>query len=187
MITKEDRHKRNGHGSTIIWLTGLSGSGKSTIANKLESELFDRGINAYVLDGDNVRNGLNKDLGFSAEDREENIRRIGEVAKLFVEAGIIAITAFISPYKKDRGIVRRSVDKDEFIETFVKCPLDVCEQRDVKGLYRKAKMGEVKSFTGIDDIYEEPENPEIILETDKIGIAEAVNTILDYLQEKGHI
>jgi adenylylsulfate kinase len=187
MITKIDRRKRNRHGSTIIWLTGLSGSGKSTIANNLETALFERGINTYVLDGDNVRNGLNNDLGFSAEDREENIRRIGEVAKLFVDAGIITITAFISPYKKDRDIVRRSVDKEEFIETFVKCPLHVCEQRDVKGLYRKAKKGEVKSFTGVDDIYEEPENPEIILETDKIGIAEAVNKILNYLQGKGHI
>ncbi len=187
MIKKVHRRKRNGHSSAIIWLTGLSGSGKSTIANKLEAVLFEKGLNVYVLDGDNVRNGLNKDLGFSAQDREENIRRIGEVAKLFVDAGIIAITAFISPYKKDREIVRRSVDKDEFIEVFVKCPLDVCETRDVKGLYRKAKKGEVKSFTGIDDIYEEPENPEIVIETDKIGVTEAVNKVLNYLQEKGHI
>jgi len=187
MITKGDRRRRNKHGSTIIWLTGLSGSGKSTIANNLEAELFERGINVYVLDGDNVRNGLNKDLSFSAEDREENIRRIGEVAKLFVDAGIVAVTAFISPYKKDRDIVRRSVDKDEFVETFVKCPLDVCERRDVKGLYKKAKKGEVKSFTGIDDIYEEPENPEIVLETNKMDITEAVNTILKYLQENGYI
>ena len=187
MIKKDHRRKSNGHSSAIIWLTGLSGSGKSTIANSLEAVLFEKGLNVYVLDGDNVRNGLNKDLGFSAQDREENIRRIGEVAKLFVDAGIIAITAFISPYKKDREIVRRSVDNDEFIEIFVKCPLDVCETRDVKGLYRKAKKGEVKSFTGIDDIYEEPENPEIVLETDKIGVTEAVDKVLNYLQEKGHI
>ncbi len=186
-IKKEDRQRQKGHKSAIIWFTGLSGSGKSTVAHKLEEKLFERGIHTYVLDGDNIRTGLNKDLGFSAEDREENIRRIGEVAKLFVDAGIIVLSAFISPYIKDRETVRNLVEKGEFIEVYVKCPLEVCEQRDVKGLYKKAREGIIKNFTGIDDPYEEPVNPEIIVETDKESLEESVNKIIKYLEEHKYI
>jgi adenylylsulfate kinase len=150
----------------------------------LEERLFENGVRTYVLDGDNVRTGLNKDLGFSAEDREENIRRIGQVAKLFVDAGLVALTAFISPYKKDRAAVRSLVGSDEFVEIYVKCPLEICEQRDVKGLYEKARRGVVKQFTGIDDPYEEPENPEIILETDKVNLEQCVDEILNFLEAK---
>jgi adenylylsulfate kinase len=184
-ITKKDRQMLNGHKSLILWFTGLSGSGKSTIAHRLEEELFKLGIRTYVLDGDNIRTGLNKDLGFSPEDREENIRRIGEVAKLFVDAGIVVLTAFISPYRKDRKFVRNLVDKDEFIEIYVKCPIEVCERRDVKGLYEKARRGIIKQFTGIDDPYEEPEDPEIVVETDRMSVDECVNKILKYLFDRG--
>ncbi len=186
-IKKEDRQRQKGHKSAILWFTGLSGSGKSTLAHAVEERLFEMGIHTYVLDGDNIRSGLNKDLGFSAEDREENIRRIGEVAKLFVDAGIITLTAFISPYKKDRQLVRNLVENGEFIEIYVKCPLEVCEQRDVKGLYKKARAGIIKNFTGIDDPYEEPENPEIIVETDKESLEESVNKIIKYLEKKGYL
>ncbi len=186
-IKKEDRQRQKGHKSAILWFTGLSGSGKSTLAHAVEDRLFEMGFHTYVLDGDNIRTGLNKDLGFSAEDREENIRRIGEVAKLFVDAGIFVLSAFISPYKKDRELVRNLVEKDEFIEIYVKCPLEVCEQRDVKGLYQKARAGIIKNFTGIDDPYEEPENPEIVVETDKETLEESVNKIIKYLEEKGYL
>ncbi len=186
-IKKEDRQKLKGHKSAILWFTGLSGSGKSTVAHKVEERLFERGIHTYVLDGDNIRTGLNKDLGFSAEDREENIRRIGEVAKLFVDAGIIVLSAFISPYIKDRETVRNLVDKGEFIEIYVKCPIEICEQRDVKGLYKKAREGVIKNFTGIDDPYEEPLNPEIVVETDKETLEESVNKIIKYLEENKYI
>jgi len=187
IIKKQDRKKLNGHKSAILWFTGLSCSGKSTLAYKVEEELFKRELRAYVLDGDNVRTGLNKDLGFSAEDREENIRRIGEVAKLFVDAGLIVIAAFISPYEKDREFVRSIVDNDEFIEIYVKCSLNVCEQRDVKGFYKKARQGIIKNFTGIDDPYEEPKHPEIIVETDKMTVEESINKIMNYLEGKGYI
>lgn len=187
IITREDRHTLNGHRSAIIWFTGLSGSGKSTLATRLEETLFERGMKTYILDGDNIRVGLNRDLGFTAKDREENIRRIGEVAKLFVDAGIIVITAFISPYKKDREFVRSLVGENEFIEIYVKCPLEICEQRDVKGLYEKARQGIIKNFTGIDDVYEEPDNPEIVLDTDKIGVDEGVRKIVSSLEAKGCI
>ncbi len=186
-IKKEDRQRLKGHKSAILWFTGLSGSGKSTVAHKLEEKLFEMGIHTYVLDGDNIRTGLNKDLGFSAEDREENIRRIGEVAKLFVDAGIMVLSAFISPYIKDRETVRNLVNEGEFIEIYVKCPLEVCEQRDVKGLYKKAREGIIKNFTGIDDPYEEPLNPEIVVETDKETLEESVNKIINYLKEKGYL
>jgi len=183
-ITKTDRERLNGHGSFILWFTGLSGSGKSTIAHRLEERLFENGVRTYVLDGDNVRTGLNKGLGFSAEDREENIRRIGEVAKLFVDAGLVVLTAFISPYKKDRDAARSLVGSDEFVEIFVKCPLEICERRDVKGLYEKARRGVVKQFTGIDDPYEEPEDPEIIVETDKADLEQSVEEILKFLEAR---
>ncbi|MGD9580890.1 MAG: adenylyl-sulfate kinase [Vampirovibrionia bacterium] len=186
-VSKEDRHNLNNHKSCVIWLTGLSGSGKSTIANALEDKLHKRNFRTYTLDGDNVRHGLNKDLGFSDEDREENIRRISEVSKLFVDAGMIVMTAFISPFTKDRDIARSLVKENEFIEVFVKCSIDVCEQRDTKGLYQKARAGIIKQFTGIDSPYEEPQKPEIILETDKLSIEESVQVLIKYLQEKGFI
>ena len=182
LVNKEDRQRLNGHKSAIMWFTGLSGSGKSTIAYNLEKKLFGRGIKAYVIDGDNIRAGLNKDLGFSVKDRGENIRRIGEVAKLFVDAGILVITAFISPYTKDREFVRSLVEHDEFIEIYVKCPLEVCKQRDVKGLYKKANEGIIKDFTGVNDPYEEPEHPEIVVETDRMGVDESVKKIVSYLE-----
>ena len=183
-LTKEDRQKLKGHKSVILWFTGLSGSGKSTIAHALEEKLYQRKVHTYVLDGDNIRRGLNRDLGFSPEDRKENIRRLGEVAKLFVDAGIIVIVAAISPYRSDRTFVRNLVEPGEFIEIYVKCPLKICEARDPKGLYKKARKGIIKNFTGIDAPYEEPENPEIIIESNKESVEEAVNKIIQYLEEK---
>jgi adenylylsulfate kinase len=187
VIQKDDRQRLNGHRSAIVWFTGLPGSGKSTLACRLEEKLFSKGIRTFVIDGDSVRTGLNKDLGFSAEDREENIRRVGEVAKLFVDAGMIVMTAFISPYRKDRESVRNLVGKAEFIEVYVKCPLGVCEQRDVKGHYKMARQGIIKHFTGIDDPYEEPEHPERVIETDQMTVDEGVEHIIRYLAEKGYI
>jgi adenylylsulfate kinase len=186
-ITKEDRRKRNGHHSAILWFTGLSGSGKSTIANAVSKKLFDLGIQNYVLDGDNIRHGLNKDLGFSAADRTENIRRIGEVAKLFVDSGQFVLTAFISPFAQDRKLVRHLVEKDEFIEIYVKCPLEECERRDPKGLYKKARNGEIRDFTGIDSPYEAPVSPELTLETDRYTIDECANQVLAYLRARNFI
>jgi adenylylsulfate kinase len=186
-ITKEDRRKRNGHHSAILWFTGLSGSGKSTIANAVSKKLFDLGIQNYVLDGDNIRHGLNKDLGFSAEDRTENIRRIGEVAKLFVDSGQFVLTAFISPFAQDRELVRHLVEKDEFIEIYVKCPLEECERRDPKGLYKKARKGEIRDFTGIDSPYEAPVFPELTLETDRYTIDECANQVIAYLCDQNFI
>lgn len=186
-INKKDRQFQNGHKSAIIWFTGLSGSGKSSLSQKVEEILFHMNIHTYILDGDNIRTGLNKDLGFSAEDREENIRRIGEVAKLFVDAGIIVLTAFISPYRKDRDYVRSLVEKGEFIEVYVKCPIKVCEARDTKGLYYKARRGLIKNFTGVDDTYEEPLNPEIIVETDKETVEESAAKIIDYLKKNKYL
>jgi len=184
VVTKDLRQQLNRHKSMILWFTGLSGSGKSTLAYGLEEELYERGVRTYVLDGDSIRTGINRDLGFSTEDREENIRRIGEVAKLFVDAGIVALTAFISPYRKDRLIVRNLVEANEFIEIYVKCQVEVCEQRDVKGLYKKARKGIVKKFTAIDDPYEAPENPEIIVETDRMTIDQCIKEILSFLGVK---
>ena len=182
-ITKNDRERQNDHKGVVIWLTGLSGCGKSTIASKLQENLFQLGCQVYILDGDNIRHGLNGDLGFSPEDREENIRRIGEVAHLFADAGTIAITSFISPYRKDRDRARSLMKEGEFIEVFVKAPLSVCEVRDPKGLYKKARDGVIKEFTGISAPYEEPENPEIILETDKLSVEESVAAITNYLKK----
>ena len=184
-ISADDRASRNGHKGAVIWLTGYSGAGKSTIATELENELFHHQINTYVLDGDNVRHGLCGDLGFTPQDRTENIRRIGEVAHLMADAGLLVITTFISPYKDDREKVRKIVtggDKD-FVEVYVKCPLDVCEKRDPKGLYKKARAGEIKDFTGISAPYEEPAKPEIVLETDKASVAECVTRLMDHLRE----
>lgn len=186
-ITVDERRKSYNYKSCVIWFTGLSAAGKSTLANSLTTRLHMIGVKSYVLDGDNIRHGLNKDLGFSPEDRKENIRRIGEVAKLFVDAGLIAMTAFISPYKEDRNDARNLLKEDDFIEVFVKCPLSECEKRDPKGFYKKARSGQIKEFTGISAPYEEPENPEMVLETDKANLEECIETILNYLIEKEYI
>jgi len=184
-ITKGDRRALNGHGSTILWFTGFSSSGKSTLANEVEKVLIQSQKRTYILDGDNVRMGLCGDLGFSAEDREENIRRIGEVSKLFTDAGVIVLSAFISPYRADRDKIRELVEEGEFIEVFVDCPIEECEKRDVKGLYKKAREGIIKGFTGIDDPYEEPTNAEIVIKTDELSIEESTDKILKYLADKG--
>jgi adenylylsulfate kinase len=186
-ITKEDRERLLAQKGVTLWFTGLPQSGKSTLATELEKALFERGHITYILDGDNIRHGLNKNLGFSPEDREENIRRIGEVAHLFSQAGIINMTAFISPYRADRKKARDLAREGEFIEIFCKCSLDICEQRDGKGHYKKARAGEIPEFTGISAPYEEPESPELIIETDKLTIDEGVNQILSYLEKKGII
>ena len=184
VIVRTDRERLNGHKSAILWFTGLSGSGKSTLAHAVEEKLFEQGIRTYVLDGDNVRKGLCKDLGFSDADRTENIRRIGELSKLMLNAGIVVMTAFISPFRKDRQIVRELVDAGDFIEIYCKASLAVCEQRDTKGLYKKARAGQLPEFTGISSPYEEPENPELIIETGNITVDECVVEITGYLKEK---
>ncbi len=184
IITKEMRAQKNGHRGIVLWFTGLSACGKSTIATELEKHLFEKGCDVFILDGDNVRHGLNNDLGFSPEDRDENIRRIGEVAHLFAEAGTIALTSFISPYKKDRERARKLNEKGDFIEVYVKAPLSVCEERDPKGLYKKARQGIIPEFTGISAPYEEPDNAEIVIETDKMDVDASVKCIMDYLRDK---
>ncbi|MGG0176196.1 adenylyl-sulfate kinase [Gottfriedia acidiceleris] len=186
-ISKEDRRQKNNHHSCILWFTGLSASGKSTIANEIAKALYHHNVQQYVLDGDNIRHGLNKDLGFTDFDRTENIRRIGEVAKLFVDNGQIVLTAFISPFIADRNIVRSLVEQDEFIEVYVECSVETCESRDPKGLYKKAKNGEIQNFTGISSPYEAPINPEITLNTDKQSVQECVETILQFLKSKNYI
>lgn len=184
-ITKQDRWLKNSHKSALIWITGLSASGKSTIASELEHRLYENRINTFVLDGDNVRHGLNKDLGFSHEDRSENLRRIGEVSKLLVEAGILVIAAFISPYESDRKKIRELFHDDEFIEVYLDCDLSICEQRDPKGLYKKARAGAIKMFTGISAPYEVPKHPEVILATGKLPIKDSVDILFQYLTDKG--
>jgi adenylylsulfate kinase len=186
-ITREDRQQLNGHRGCTVWLTGLSGSGKSTIAVELEKRLLERGVRTYILDGDNIRHGLNKNLGFSPEDRTENIRRIGEVAKLFSDAGLVALTAFISPYRADRDQVRAIMQPGDFVEVFVDCPVEVCEQRDVKGLYKKARAGEIKEFTGISAPYEAPSAPELTLDTSGLSVEQSALRILAYLERQGII
>jgi adenylylsulfate kinase len=188
-VTRDERAELLGQKGATLWMTGLSGSGKSTVACALEQALLHLGLNSYRLDGDNVRHGLNKNLGFSAEDRAENIRRIGEVAKLFADACCVAITSFISPYRADRDAARKLHDEASlpFIEIYIECPLDVAEQRDPKGLYKKARAGEIKGFTGIDDPYEEPLKAELVIDTSKTSVEEAVKTIVDYLNERGII
>ncbi|MBJ7895540.1 adenylyl-sulfate kinase [Bacillus atrophaeus] len=182
-ITKEEYQQKNKHQSSILWLTGLSGSGKSTIANAAARELFEQGYQVVVLDGDNIRHGLNNDLGFSDEDRKENIRRIGEVAKLFVQQGTIVITAFISPFREDREQVRQLVDEGEFHEIYIKCDLDICEQRDPKGLYKKARNGEIPFFTGIDSPYEEPKAPELVLDSGQNEREECKNQLIEFVKK----
>ncbi|MCF7908420.1 MAG: adenylyl-sulfate kinase [Candidatus Omnitrophica bacterium] len=186
-ISKQDREKRNKHKGAVIWFTGLPSSGKSTVAVELQAMLFEKEHQVYLLDGDNVRHGLNSNLGFSPEDRQENIRRISEVAKLFSEAGTLAITAFISPYRKDRDKARSLMKQGDFIEVFVKADLAICEQRDPKGLYKKARSGEIKQFTGVSAPYEEPEQAEIVIDTGKLTKEEAAKSILNYLSQKGYI
>jgi len=186
-VTVKDRREDYKYKSCVLWFTGLSAAGKSTLANSLCQQLHGIGVKSYVLDGDNIRHGLNKNLGFSQEDRRENIRRIGEVANLFVDAGLMVVTAFISPYREDRDNIRKLVKEDEFIEVFVKCSLSECERRDPKGIYKKVRAGEIKEFTGISAPYEEPENPEIVLETDKMTEEECVESLLTYLSENSYI
>lgn len=183
-ISKSSRNKQNGHTSFVIWFTGLSGSGKSTIANQLEKRLFDMGIKTYTLDGDNIRSGLNKELSFTNEDRNENNRRIAEVAKLFVDAGVVTVTAFISPLKKYREEAKEIIGSENFIEIFVNTPLRVCEIRDVKGLYKKARRGEIENFTGISSPYESPENPDIEIRTEEESLEDSVERILKFLEGK---
>lgn len=186
-INRPQREKLLGQKGATLWFTGLSGSGKSTVAVALEAALYDMGKLCYRLDGDNIRLGINKNLGFSAEDRAENIRRIGEIAKLFVDSGVIALSSFVSPYLADRDSVRALHDASDmpFIEIYVECPLEVAEERDPKGLYKKARAGEIKNFTGIDDPYEAPVNPELVLNTAELTLEQEVQAILDYLRERG--
>ena len=184
-VTAEDREKLLNQKGCVIWFTGLSGSGKSTLANAVEHVLHQQRHHTYVLDGDNVRHGLNKNLGFSPEDREENIRRIGEVAKLFADAGTIVMTAFISPYCADRDQARALIAEDRFVEVFVDCPLDVCEERDTKGLYKKARAGEIKEFTGISAPYEPPLNPEVTVNTAALSIEECAQAVIEALMKAG--
>lgn len=183
-VVKEERQRANGHKSCVLWFTGLSGSGKSTVSNAVNRKLFEMGVHSYVLDGDNVRHGLNKGLGFSHEDRKENIRRIGEVAKLFVDSGQIVTTAFISPFREDRDMVRGLFPENEFFEIYIRCPLEVCETRDPKGLYRQARLGAIKEFTGITSPYEEPRNPELIVDTNLTSLEEATEKIIAFLRGK---
>ncbi|MBL6009547.1 adenylyl-sulfate kinase [Bacillus halotolerans] len=187
VIQKSDRQSLNGHKSCALWFTGLSGSGKSVLANAVDEKLYHMGIQSYVLDGDNIRHGLNRDLGFRTEDRIENIRRIGEVAKLFVDSGQMILTAFISPFREDRDMVRALFPDGEFLEIYVKCPLQICEQRDPKGLYKKARNGDIKHFTGIDSPYEAPLSPDLIIESDQTSIADGADLIIKELQHKGII
>ena len=184
-VDREARSRQRGHRSVILWFTGLSGSGKSTLANAVNAVLFERGLATYVLDGDNIRHGLCKDLGFSDADREENIRRIGEVAKLFVDAGVITLTAFVSPFRADRDKARALVADGDFIEVYCAADLAVCEDRDPKGLYAKARAGVIKEFTGISSPYEAPEAPELRVDTGSQSLEESVASVLSLLEEKG--
>ena len=186
-VSKAERCKQNGHKGAVLWFTGLSGSGKSTIANTVDHKLFEMGKHTFVLGGDNIRMGINKNLVFSPEDRTENIRRIGEVSKLYTDAGILVMTAFISPYLEDRNQVREIMGDGEFIEVLVKASLETCEERDPKGLYKKARAGEIKGFTGIDAPYEAPENPELVLDSDSKGIDELADEVIAYLEANGYL
>ena len=183
-VTRERRNQLNSHKSAVIWFTGLSGSGKSTLAHSVEEELHNLDCRTFVLDGDNVRHGLSSNLTFSYDDRKENIRRIGESAKLMMEAGVIAMTAFISPFKKDRNLVRQLLSQGDFIEIYCKASLETCESRDVKGLYKRARAGEIKNYTGIDSPYEAPDNPELVIDTESESLEESVAKVIDFLKFK---
>jgi adenylylsulfate kinase len=187
LVSREERHRLNKHRSGLLWLTGLSASGKSTIAHHLEKELFDRNIRAYVLDGDNIRHGMNSNLGFSRDDRKENLRRIAELSKLMVDAGLVMLAAFISPYREDREFVRDKIGKESFFEIYVKCPAEVCEKRDPKGQYVKARKGIIKNYTGISAPYEEPEDPDLILNTEALDVQSSVQKVLELLDRKKFI
>lgn len=184
-VTRQRREEMNGHKSVILWFTGLSGAGKSTLAHAVEERLHQSGCRTFVFDGDNVRHGLCGDLTFSIEDRKENIRRVGEMAKLFLEAGVISLTAFISPLREDRHRVRSLAPHGDFYEVYCRCSIETCEERDVKGLYKKARAGEIKDFTGISSPYEEPTNAEIVVDTDKQGLDECVEQVIRFLCERG--
>jgi adenylylsulfate kinase len=186
-ITRVRRQQQNGHKSAILWFTGLSGAGKSTVAHAVEEALHQQGCRTFVFDGDNVRHGLCSDLSFSEEARKENIRRVGEMSKLFLEAGVIALTAFISPYRSDRQKVRELVGPADFVEIYCRCSLEVCERRDVKGLYKRARHGEIKEFTGISSPYEEPVNPELIIDTGEASLEACVAQVIDYLGRNGYL
>ena len=186
-VTRQRRNKLNEHRSVVLWFTGLSGSGKSTLAHALEEKLYQKGCRTFVLDGDNVRHGLNSNLDFSEPGRTENIRRISEVSKLMLESGLIVMTAFISPFNKDRNEARKLISNDDFIEVYCKASLETCEARDVKGLYKRARAGEIKNYTGIDSPYEVPENPELTLDTDNETLNESVSKIYNFLKEKKNI
>ena len=186
-VTRERRNQLNNHKSVIIWFTGLSGSGKSTLAHSVEEELHNLDCRTFVLDGDNVRHGLSSNLTFSDDDRKENIRRIGEVANLMMEAGVIAMTAFISPFKEDRNLVRQLLTQGDFIEIYCNASLEVCESRDVKGLYKRARAGEIKNYTGIDSPYEAPDNPELVINTESESLEESIAKVIDFLKSKGII
>lgn len=186
-VTRERREAQNGHKSCVLWFTGLSGAGKSTLAHAVEEQLHQLGCRTFVLDGDNVRHGLSSNLGFSEDDRRENIRRIGEAVKLMMEAGMIAMTAFISPFRADREAVRNLMPHGDFFEVYCKAALETCESRDVKGLYKKARAGEIKNYTGIDSPYEAPEKPELVVDTDALSIEQSVNEVLKLLQARGKL
>lgn len=182
-ISRKERNLISGHNSKVIWITGLSGSGKSTVANGLEELLFKKNIRTYTLDGDNIRRGINKELTFTEEDRTENLRRIGEIVKLFIDAGVVVIAAFISPMKKDRQMLREIIGEEDFFEVFINTPLEICEQRDAKGLYKKARSGEILNFTGISAPYEAPENPDVTINTEKQSAKEAAELIWSKLEK----
>ncbi|MFK0520785.1 adenylyl-sulfate kinase [Paenibacillus illinoisensis] len=184
-LSRHERELHNGHRSRTLWFTGLSGAGKSSLAFALEQHLHDRGVRCYVLDGDNVRHGLNRDLGFTAEDRQENLRRIGEVAKLMVDAGLLVLSAFISPHAQDREMVRQLFEPEDFIEIYVQCSIEECERRDPKGLYKKARSGNIPHFTGISAPYDVPEDPSLIIDTEQLPLDEAVQKIVQYLELTG--
>lgn len=185
VIRREHRERQNSHRSSVVWFTGLPSAGKSTLAHAVEEQLFNLGVRSYVLDGDNVRHGLCSGLGFSREDRAENIRRIGETAKLLVDAGVLVLTAFISPFRADRERARSLVTHGDFLEIYCNCPLEVCEQRDVKGLYKRARAGDVKEFTGISSPYEEPLSPDLVIDTSTLDLDESVSAVLSLLRERG--
>ncbi|MBW2937447.1 adenylyl-sulfate kinase [Aureisphaera sp. CAU 1614] len=186
-VTKKERNLQKKHNSLLIWFTGLSGSGKSTVANALEKALLEKGLHTYILDGDNVRNGLNNNLTFSPQDRTENIRRIAEVAQLMVDAGLVVLSAFVSPYQKDRENVKSIVGKENFVEIFVNTPIEECEKRDVKGLYAKARAGEIKDFTGVNAPYETPQNPDVEIDTSTVSVEDSVAIIFKAIANKLHL
>ena len=187
LVDLQDRNRKNKHKSGVVWFTGCPASGKSTIAHHLEKELFNRSIHCHVLDGDNVRHGINSDLGFSREDRRENLRRIAELSKLFVDAGLVVLAAFVSPYCEDREYIRQIVGSEFFFEAYVKCSIETCEKRDPKGQYKKARAGLIKEYTGISAPYETPPNPDIVLDTEELDVESAVKKVLEFLDRKKFI